>query len=122
MANFNRTRKIVKIFTLPDWLLIIFFCFLAVLFFFKVDYKESKANVFYKNKLWQTIDLTENREITVDNGIVLQIKNNKLRVKESTCPHKYCVKQGWSNTIPIICVPNKLAIYFTEDENMLITR
>jgi len=52
----------------------------------------------------------------------LQVKAGKIRIKKNTCPHQYCVKQGWSNSLPIICVPNKLAIYFEKDEQILITR
>jgi len=40
----------------------------------------------------------------------VEIRNGKVRVKDSPCPRKYCVKQGWIKSGAIICVPNKVVV------------
>ena len=51
-------------------------------------------------------------------------KDGKVRIKASTCKNKYCVKQGWSNRFPIICIPNEVSVVIKskKKEEMLITR
>jgi len=45
--------------------------------------------------------------------ITIEAKNSRVRISESSCPLKLCVKTGWINKPgeSIICVPNKLAIH-----------
>lgn len=69
-----------------------------------------------------TIDLTkaEDAEFTVyspDNrkNTVL-IQNGSICVKEAECPDQICVKTGklLSESMPIVCLPNRLIIRFAE--------
>lgn len=59
--------------------------------------------------------ISENREIELDGKIgkiKIEIKDMKVRVKESSCPNKICVKTGWisrSGEI-IVCAPNEVTI------------
>ena len=39
---------------------------------------------------------------------VFEIKNKKVRIIDSPCPGKNCIKQGHSN--PLVCLPNKVII------------
>lgn len=122
MVNLSKVKKVFSTLKVADWFLIFFFLLAAGFIHAKVNYKDSVAKVFYGNKLYKTLDLTKDGIYRVDVGIVLQVKNEQIRVEKSTCPHKYCVKQGWSNSLPIICVPNKLAVYFEQEDKLLITR
>lgn len=38
----------------------------------------------------------------------------KMKVEEETSPYNTCSKQGESNDIPIVCLPNFITISFTE--------
>lgn len=42
----------------------------------------------------------------------IEIKGKKVRVVNSPCPEKICVKMGWKNKNgqTIVCVPNKVVI------------
>jgi len=44
------------------------------------------------------------------NRWVLRIEGDAMRVVESSCPQKICIKQGWIRkpNVPIICVPLKM--------------
>ena len=39
---------------------------------------------------------------------VIEIKNKKVRILDSSCPNKTCVNQDFAN--PIVCLPNKVII------------
>ena len=61
----------------------------------------------------QKIHLGKDKKVDLKNGILLEIKNNKIRVIKSDCKKKICIKHGWieeANDM-IICVPNKTVIY-----------
>jgi hypothetical protein len=46
--------------------------------------------------------------------MTIEISKGKVRVIESTCPDKLCVKSGWleSANSAIVCVPNKIVIHY----------
>jgi hypothetical protein len=45
----------------------------------------------------------------------VEFHGNRVRVVESTCPLKLCVKTGWVGPGgTIICVPNEVIIFFEE--------
>ena len=78
------------------------------------------ANVYLKKEKIKTINLTELGEesqiytvnIDEDEHVHIEAKHNSIRVKESTCPHQYCVRSGWISEEgrSIICVPYELII------------
>ncbi|MDK2785823.1 MAG: hypothetical protein PWQ80_502 [Thermotoga sp.] len=54
-------------------------------------------------------------DITEDGRFLMRVEFNgkKVRVVESTCPLKICVKTGWVGPGgTIVCVPNEVIIYF----------
>ncbi len=69
----------------------------------------------YKNFF---LKLSENRKIKIKGAkgyLILQIKNNKVRVIYSTCPNKICVKSGWISKKGevIACIPNRIIVKIT---------
>lgn len=61
-------------------------------------------------------DLTQNQKFVFDGPIgktTVEIKTHSIRVLDSECPQKLCVRQGMiRNTGEIIvCVPNKITIW-----------
>ncbi|HPR17555.1 MAG TPA: NusG domain II-containing protein [Candidatus Cloacimonadota bacterium] len=118
-------KKILKLFTVADIVLIVILLIIAGFFLCKMksDLTGKKVEIHYHNKLVGTYSLHEDQIIKVDEGIVVEIAHQKVRIKENTCPHQDCVKQGWSDSLPIICVPNELSVVIKgEKEDMLITR
>lgn len=68
-----------------------------------------------------TIDLAqaEDREFTIEyNGSsnTIQVKDGEIWVREALCPDQTCVNMGklHSESMPIICLPNRLIIRFAE--------
>jgi len=54
-------------------------------------------------------DITENGRFLMR----VEFNGKKVRVVESTCPLKICVKTGWVGPGgTIVCVPNEVIIYF----------
>lgn len=62
-----------------------------------------------RNKLLYKLPLNEDKAIIID-GLTVQIKGGKVRVAESDCPGKICVKQGWIDSGAIICLPRRVLI------------
>ncbi len=67
------------------------------------------------------IDLSKEKdmEFTIEyNGSsnTIQIENGEIWVREAKCPDQTCVNMGklYSESMPIICLPNRLIIRFAE--------
>jgi hypothetical protein len=76
-------------------------------------------------KTLYTIDLSNSSDRTIEveyhgSKNIIEIKNHKICVKEADCPDQTCVKMGEleSNAAPIVCLPNKLVIEFTESDDV----
>jgi hypothetical protein len=66
------------------------------------------------------LPIEKERMLTVDGPqgeTVIEIKNQKLRVKDSSCTRKLCVKQGWIERGVIVCLPNKVVITVGNDND-----
>ena len=78
------------------------------------------AKIYLKDEKIHSINLTELGEESIiytvniddDESVHIEAKHNAIRVKESTCPHQYCVHTGWISDAgrSIICVPYELVI------------
>ncbi len=115
-----------KIFTSADIILIFFLLSIAVfmLVLIKDDISAKQVEISYHNKFVASVPLDKDKTINIDEGIVVEIKDGEVRIKESTCKNKYCVKQGWSNRFPIICIPNEVSVVIKskKKEEILITK
>ena len=90
------------------------------IFVLNAPQKES-AVIKRDDKILYTINLKTAEDRTFDieyNGSVntVEIKDGKIRVKDSDCPDKVCVKTGWltSSAVPIVCLPHHLVIEFED--------
>ncbi|MBF0555876.1 MAG: NusG domain II-containing protein [Nitrospirae bacterium] len=61
------------------------------------------------NKLLYKLPINEDKTIPIG-GLTVEIKAGKVRVADSDCPGKICVKQGWIDSGAIICLPNRVVI------------
>ncbi len=48
---------------------------------------------------------------------VVEIKNRKVRIKESPCPNKICIHNGWVDRGAIVCLPNKVMVFIGGSED-----
>ena len=58
-------------------------------------------------------------DIECDSNAV-EITNDQIRVKSSTCPEQICVRRGYINKLgqTIVCIPHKVIIEIETDEGM----
>ncbi len=64
------------------------------------------------------ISLNENRDYTVDGfrgETYISISNGEIRINDSDCPDKLCVKMGWisRSDASIVCLPNRVVVRVT---------
>ena len=114
-----------KLFTKADIILIILLLVFAIVVSITLLNKrnEKMVEIHQNNKLIGKYTLDKDEIIQIDEQIIIEIKNGKVRMKSSSCKNQLCVKQGWSSYFPIICVPNKISIVIrSKKEEMLITR
>lgn len=72
----------------------------------------------YKKEINNTLDSLYT--INTDNAhLKLEVKKGRVRIVESGCVNKHCLKMGWLNPVnsgSIICIPQKTIIYFKKQE------
>lgn len=80
-----------------------------------LDLDKGKGVVVYKNQL----DQKDYYFVKGNLGYVkmyYSYATNKMRVTEETSPYNTCSKQGESNDVPIVCLPNYVTVKFTSNE------
>jgi hypothetical protein len=40
----------------------------------------------------------------------IEIKDRKVRITDSPCNNKLCIKQGWITSGSIVCLPNRVVV------------
>lgn len=71
----------------------------------------GKALIHKDGKLIKEYSLDQKRVIKLED-MIMEIEEGRIRVIESDCPNKICVKAGWASTPAqtIVCAPNKVLI------------
>jgi len=79
---------------------------------------KNTAEITLDGERIRTVDLYRDQSFTVksqwgENTVV--VENGTVRVEEASCPDHVCVKRGaCSGGPPIVCLPNRLVISFTD--------
>lgn len=115
-----KQRVDLKKITFFDIILIVFILLLSAGFILKTKlgdhFKLSRAieaNIFHDGKMHRQTALEKNQEIILlDGKMLVEIKDKKIRVKESECPRQLCVNMGWIKHPGenLVCVPFKTLI------------
>ena len=67
----------------------------------------------------KTVDLAIDQEFTVDGKNTVTVKDGKIAVTWADCPDGYCVSRGFrSSGGDIVCLPNRLVITFTGEQEI----
>jgi len=110
----NKPRVITH-FSFADGVLIVFLIFLII--FSSIATYQKIVNYDYAiveiDGNSREISLANDAIIDLGNGQILEVKDRRIRVKESDCNQQICVKHGWlrfSNDA-IVCIPNRTIIY-----------
>ncbi|MFZ5906915.1 MAG: NusG domain II-containing protein [Nitrospirota bacterium] len=108
--------EILKSTTLADRVLFSTLIFLSLTGLFLVSSlvsDETSVEIEVNGRLVYVFPLDQPKTIPVQGtqGVTLvEIKNHQVRVIESPCRNKLCVKQGWVDYGIIACLPNKVLI------------
>lgn len=113
MAFFRYLKRL----TISD-LVLITVC-LGMMFFSWMRFQDQKTakqvKVFKNNELFGSYPLSKDRIVIVDKHNSVEIRNGKAKMLFSDCPDKRCMKQGFAQNLPIICLPNKVVIEFVDE-------
>jgi len=108
--------------TLFDFIVLFIFLLLPVTFSYFLYTNHyfigtSFVEIYQNNNLLCKEPISKNQELKFHNFTV-EIKDNKVRMKESHCPYKICVHTGWISKPyqQIVCVPNRVLIKITSEE------
>lgn len=89
-----------------------------------INYSNVYAEIFIDGKLENKYTLDNNFEKTItietEYGInIIEIKDKKVKMIESSCPDKLCIKQGEAHSPGqlIVCLPNKLVVEITGEND-----
>ncbi|MBN2018115.1 MAG: NusG domain II-containing protein [Candidatus Cloacimonetes bacterium] len=120
-------RELLSHFTFADGVLIfliILIIIISALIIYKNGHETEWAVIKFEDNT-ETISLEKDQIYELDNGMVIEVKGGKIRVKDSDCPQKICVKHGWlkfANDV-IVCLPNETIIYLKKKSDLdYITR
>ena len=77
------------------------------------------GNILYKINLDTSADRTIITEYQ-GNKNTIRIQNHQIYIENADCPDHTCIKMGVleSEASPIVCLPNKLIIRFTDTEGI----
>ena len=78
---------------------------------------QNQVTISLNNRIYTIEDMKHTNTITLDTLAVIEINNQKARITYSTCRNQLCVNQGWSNSLPVVCVPNRVMLEFNRNRN-----
>ena len=80
------------------------------------------AEIRSNGQLSRTVNLHVDQQFTIPcpGGYnTVTVKDGKIAVTEASCPDHYCMDRGFcSGGTPIVCLPNKLVIEFTGEQEI----
>jgi hypothetical protein len=109
-------RKILLNTTVADRILFLLLLSvsLAGIFFIKDIMPQSKSVLVEVNgKPVYILPLDKNRILSVEGpegNTTIEIKDRKVRITDSPCSNKLCIKQGWIHSGSIVCLPNRVVV------------
>jgi hypothetical protein len=59
------------------------------------------------------LPLDKNRILSVEGpagNTTIEIKDHAVRITDSSCSNKLCIKQGWIQSGSIVCLPNRVVV------------
>jgi len=110
--------------TFMDKILLIFLVAFTIASFFFIKELFPSGNlvkISVDNKTAYSIPLNEDRIGAVRGPLgesVVETRNMKVHMKDSPCPDKICIQQGWIGRGAIVCLPNKVVVTVGGDEQL----
>ncbi|MFA6056511.1 MAG: NusG domain II-containing protein [Thermodesulfovibrionales bacterium] len=87
---------------------------LSGIFFIKDIMPQSRSVLVEVNgKPVYILPLDKNRILSVEGpagNTTIEIKDHAVRITDSPCSNKLCIKQGWIHSGSIVCLPNRVVV------------
>lgn len=108
----GNVKKHLKILNVWDIVLILSVLVISVTMLYSQNIKNNPdmIKVTVSGNSFGKYSLNQNREIEINKGTILEIRDGKFRMKKSSCKNQICVKMGWCTNQPVICVPQEIVI------------
>ncbi len=74
------------------------------------------AYIYREDALFGIYELNKSQTIIISESCTAEIRDGRIRMLSSDCPDQICVRQGWTNALPIICQPNRIVIEIRSSE------
>lgn len=83
--------------------------------FDRITSDDLQAVVYVADKEYGRYNMAQNQEVTIDGelgDVVVEIKDNQVRIKTETSPLHICSLQGWIDRayVSLVCLPNKVIV------------
>ncbi len=110
-----------KFFKPADFIIIIIFAVIALLFFLPQKGQAQKAVITKDGEIFAEIVMTDNTDETIAVGnVTIKIEGRTVAVTDSDCPDKTCVKTGKLTKAGqgSACVPNRVSVFIQGKSDM----
>ena len=82
----------------------------------------GSVEIYVNGKLFETADLSADREIPVQSGKgrnLVRIRDGRVSMAEANCPDKICLRSGAKSGAGgmIVCLPNRIVVKIPETLN-----
>ncbi len=101
------------------WLLVVVLLLLILISYWLYFGREAQhiAHIYLEGELMQQIDLNAVTEpytfkVAGQHYNIIEVSPGQIRVIEADCPDHLCIKQGYLQNSPLICLPNQMIIEF----------
>jgi hypothetical protein len=94
--------------------------FSGIIFVKEVLSKGKTVLIEVDNRPVYVLPVDKDRTVSVEGPLgktVVEIRNHRVRVTESPCHNKLCIKQGWIESGAIICLPNRVVVTIGNHED-----
>ncbi len=111
-----RFRELLHSTTIADRILFALLLLLSLsgIFLIKTVIPEGRTVVIERdNKPVYRLPLETGKTVPVEGPMgttIVEIKGSRVRIQDSPCHNKLCIRQGWINKGSLVCLPNKVVV------------
>ncbi len=108
-------------------LILIFVVILVIGLTFGINYfvntkSGENIEIYVDNKLYKTYSIDDEEEIKIENKKgynIVKIHDHGVEITDASCPDRVCIHSGFITkpSESIVCLPNKVHIKITTDDN-----
>jgi hypothetical protein len=116
-------KRLLSSTTIADKILLsmlVLVSFTGIIFIREVFPKGGIVHIEVNGRSVYVLPIDKDRTVSVkgpEGKTVVEIKDHRVRVTESPCRNKLCIKQGWIESGAIVCLPNRVVVTIGNDED-----